>query len=518
MSTTTSQRRSAIWIGAGDRRSLLRRTAVLGGYALLVWTIAIVLFFPNGWLPIWLAGGATFLLSFDRRLGPLGAALFVVLALPVGRGSEVGLPRVLGDVPIRAHDLIPLVGVVMALPAVVRRFRHPGVISWESAVPIIAFGAVGLLALAMGLVADHALRDVIRDTRWWSLYGIGLVALLAGMPRSAALRAIVWGLTIYCSIVLIGLLMPMFHGGLKYGAYAYDPRLRLHYGQATFLLVAIAFVTHRFMRRPSTPTFALLALLSAGVGVTLTRTLIAGAIGVAVLTALWGAVELARRRSAADGRVARVVARRVVPAVLAVGIGVGVGFGTYLVGVQIWTPAWAYSAEQGGSGPSGSPTQSRPVRPSFDRLFEDTANAGVAAQAGGRLASYGLAFADTSTSPIVGHGIGQLARVPWAWGGFRAHTIGGQPGVDNAFLTIGLKAGAIGIAAFAAMVLWPLRIVTARRHLRRMRAWYVPAWLSMLGLMLIQSFSVSGYAPIALSILVVLPVMGLTRGATPRQT
>ncbi len=514
MSTTTTQRRSAIWIGAGDRRSLLRRIAVLGGYALLIWTIIIVLFLPNGWLPIVLAGGATLLLSFDRRLGPLGAALFLVLVLPVGRGSEVGLPRVLGDVPIRAHDLVPLVGVAMAIPAVVRRLRHPHLIRWDSAVPIITFGAVGVLALAIGFMADNALRDIIRDSRWWALYGIGLVALLAGMPRSAALRAIVWGLTIYCAIILIGLLMPMFHGGLKYGAYAYDPRLRLHYGQATFLLVAIAFVTERFMRRPSAPTFALLALLSAGVGVTLTRTLIAGAVAVAVLTAVWSVVALARRPAGGGETVARLVARRLAPAVLAVGIGIGGGFGAYLVGVQIWTPAWT-SVEDGAG--SGSPTQSRPVRPSFDRVFEDTANAGLGAQAGGRLASYGLAFADTSTSPLVGHGMGQLARVPWAWGGFRAHTVGGQPGVDNAFLTIGLKAGAIGIAAFAAMVLWPLRVVTSRRPLRRMRAWYVPAWLSMVGLMLIQSFSVSGYAPIALSILVVLPVLGLGRAATARQ-
>ena len=514
MSTTTSQRRAAIWIGARDRRSLIRRVAVLGGYALLVWTIIIVLFLPNGWLPIVLAGGATLLLSFDRRLGPLGAALFVVLVLPVGRGSEVGLPRILGDVPIRAHDLVPLVGVAMAIPAVARRLRHPGLIRWDSAVPIIAFGAVGVLALAIGLVTDNALRDIVRDSRWWALYGIGLVALLAGMPRSAVLRAIVWGLTIYCAIILIGLLMPMFHGGLKYGAYAYDPRLRLHYGQATFLLVAIAFVTERFMRRPSTPTVALLALLSAGVGVTLTRTLIAGAVAVGVLTAVWAVVAIARRPAGGGETVARVVARRLVPAVLAVGVGLGAGFGAYLIGVQIWTPAWT-TAEDGAG--SGSPTQSRPVRPSFDRVFEDTSNAGLEAQAGGRLASYGLAFADTSTSPLVGHGMGQLARVPWAWGGFRAHTVGGQPGVDNAFLTIGLKAGAIGIAAFAAMVLWPLRVVTSRRPLRRMRAWYVPAWLAMMGLMLIQSFSVSGYAPIALSILVVLPVLGLGRATTARQ-
>lgn len=508
MSTTTSprSRRTAIGIATGDRAELARRAAVIGGYGLLIWTLAIVLFYPNGWLPIWLAGGATALLSFDRRLGPIGAALLVMLAFPVGRGSEVGLPRVLGDVPVRAHDLVPLVGVVMAMPAVARRLRRPASIHWESLVPIGAFGAVGLVALVIGLLGDEAMRDIIRDARWWAFYGVGPLAILAGAPRPAILRGIAWGLTIYCAVLLIGLLMPMFHGGLKYGAYAYDPRLRLHYGQAVFLLVAVAIVTDRFVRRPAYPSFALLALLAAGIGVTLTRTLLAGVIGVAVLTAAWTTLEVARRTATGRRELARAIVWRGAPAVLAVGIGIGAGFGIYQAGTQIWTPDWAYSTEA--SGPSGSPTDSRPVRPSLGRIFEDSENAGFDAQAGGRLTSYALAFADTAEAPVLGHGMGALARVPWAWGGFRAYTVGSQPGVDNAFLTVGLKAGAIGIAAFAAMVLWPLRLVIARGHLRRMRTWYVPAWLAILGLMLIQSFAVSGYAPFTLAMLVMLPFLG----------
>jgi O-antigen ligase len=137
-------------------------------------------------------------------------------------------------------------------------------------------------------------------------------------------------------------------------------------------------------------------------------------------------------------------------------------------------------------------------------VFDDTESSGFGAQAGGRFTSYGLAFADTAESPVVGHGIGQPARIPWAWGGFRAYTAGSQPGVDNAYLTVGLKAGAIGIATFAAMMLWPLRQLMARR-LRRLRGWFVPAWLALLGLMLLQSFAVSGYAPFVLATLLVLP-------------
>lgn len=478
--------------------------AVVAGYGLLLAALTIVLFYPNGWAPVILAGAATALLSLDRKLGPLPAALFVMLTMPVGRGSEVGLPRVLGDVPIRAHDLVPVIGVALALPALVRRIRRPKAIRWAAIVPVAVFAAVGLLALAIGLLGDQTMRDVVRDARWWAFYGVGLVMVLSGSRRPAIKRAIVWGLTIYATVLLIGLLMPMFNGGLKYGAYAYDPRLRLHYGQAVFLLVATAIVADRFVRRPNGPAAAALVILAAGIGVTLTRTLLAGVLGVAVLVAVWAAFEMTRGH---DRRI-RAVALRAAPAVLAVGIGIGAGFGAYSFGITIWTPDWAYSDEA--STVSGQPSQERPARPSLERVFEDTENAGFEAQAGGRLTSYALAFGDVAESPMVGHGIGQQARIPWAWGGFRAHEAGSQPGVDNAYLTVGLKAGAIGIAAFAAMMLWPLRQLLAP-HRRRMRAWFVPAWLAILGLTLLQSFAVSGYAPFVLAALIVLPGLGSGR-------
>ncbi len=490
-----------------------RVLAVIAGYLLLLGTVAIVLFFPNGWLPVILAGGATLLLSFDRKLGPLPAGLFVMLVLPVGRGSEVGLPRIVGDVPIRAHDIVPLVAVALTLPAIARRLRTPSMIPWSSFVPVAVFSGVGLLALAIGFAGDQTMRDIVRDARWWAFYGIGLVALLAGTRRPAIMRAVIWGLTIYAAVLLIALLMPMFNGGLKYGAYAYDPRLRLHYGQAVFLLVAVAMVVDRFVRRPSISLGATIALLAAGVGVTLTRTLLAGVLGVGVMAAVWVALQVARGGAQTE---IRTLALRAALAVLAIGVGLGAGFGAYQAGIGIWTPAWAYSSD-GASGPSGAPSDTRPVRPSIGRVFEDTENAGFGAQAGGRFTSYGLAFAQAAESPIFGHGIGQPARIPWAWGGFRAYTAGSQPGVDNAYLTVGLKAGALGIAAFAVMVLWPLRQLMASGP-RRMRGWFVPAWLAILGLMLLQSFAVSGYAPFVLATLLVLPGLrsGRARSTVPR--
>ncbi len=492
---------------AASRQITPRAIGVVAGYGLLIWTVAVVLFYPNGWLPIWLAGGATALLSLDRKLGPIGAALLVMLAIPVGRGSEVGLPRIPGDIPLRAHDLVPIVGVLMAMPSIAGRLRHLRSVDWAPMVPIAAFAAVGLVALIIGLLGNAAIRDIVRDARWWALYGFGLVALLAGTRRSTILRAFAWGLTIYCAVLVIGLLMPMFHGGLKYGAYAYDPRLRLHYGQAVLLLVAVSFVCDRFVRRPALPSFALLTLLAAGIGVTLTRTLLSGVIAVAVLASAWTALELTKRTSTGRAALALAIVRRGGPAVLAVLIGISAGFGVYRAGVEIWTPGWAYSSE--GSGPVGSPTDTRPVRPSLGRVFEDSVNSGFAAQAGGRLSSYARAFADTAESPLLGHGMGALARVPWAWGGFRAYTVGSQPGVDNAYLTVGLKAGAVGIAAFAAMMLWPIGAAWRKRRLRR---WFVSAWLAILGLTLIQSFAVSGYIPLALSLLLILPALGARRG------
>jgi hypothetical protein len=248
--------------------------------------------------------------------------------------------------------------------------------------------------------------------------------------------------------------------------------------------------------------------LAAAIGVTLTRTLLAGAMGIGMVTAAWAAYDRARGSSAGTTATAAI---RAGSAVLGISLGIAAGFGVYQAGVNIWTPGWAYApVDDTASGPRGAPTEDRPVRPSLNRVFEETENAGLGAQAGGRLTSYAYAFADVAESPLIGHGMGQQARVPWAWGGFRARSEGNQPGVDNAFLTVGLKAGAIGIAAFAAMLLWPLRQM-ARPSSRRMRVWFVPAWVALLGLTLIQSYAVSGYAPFALSLLVVLPALGVRR-------
>lgn len=491
-----------------------RAAAVVAGYGFLLWTVVIVLFLPNGWLPVWTSAAATALLALDRRLGPLPAALLLLLAIPVGRGAEVGLPRLPGtDVPVRMHDAITLIGVGLALPALVRRLRRPRALAWGAAVPAAGFALAGLVALGVGVANDNAMRDIVRDARWWAFYAVAVVAVLAETSRPALMRALVLGLSIYAAIVLIGLLMPVFHGGLKWYAYSYDPRLRLHYGQAVFLLVAGALVTYRTVRAPSWSRLALLALLSAAIGVTLTRTLLAGMLGVTVVVAVLAARELGRPGGRLRSASLAAVARAALPSILAVVVGLAAGVATYSAGVNIWQPIGGSTMPTGRGSVPAEPPEHRPVLPSQNRILEDTASTGIAAQVGGRLTSYAYALTDMAESPLYGEGLGTLARVPWAWGGFRARTEGSQPGVDNAYLTVGLKAGAVGIAAFGAMVVWPLLLAWRRP---RLRTWFIPAWLALLGLTLIQSFAVSGYAPFALSLLIALPALDGRRAARPR--
>lgn len=481
---------------------VVRPLATVGGWLALLGTLFAVMALPNNFITVQLAALATLLLAFDRRLGPLPAAMLVMLAVPVGRGAEVGLPR-FGDYPYRPQDVAAIVGVALSLPGLVRGLRRPALLIGPAGLPLLVFAGIGLVALAIGVAGDNAFRDIVRDARWWSLYGVGLVALLAGVRRNAIVRALVWGMTLYAAVLVLAMLMPMLHGGLKWYAYSYDPRMRLHYGQAIFLLPALALMVRTSLSRPTPLRLATAAILAAAVGLTLTRTLLVGLGIVTVAVIAWTWWQWWRRGGGSALR--RRVAIRVAAAGLAVAVGVGAGFATYLAGTSIWAPADVVPVTGRGLTPSEAP-EDRPVRPSLDRLFASEGGSTVEAQAVGRLDSYVIAFSDSSQAPILGQGLGQQARVSWAWGGFRAIEENVQPGVDNAYLTVGLKTGGIGIAAFAVMVLWPLRWFLAAPR-RRMWSWYVPAWLGVLGLTLLQSFAVSGYAPFTLSLLIVLPVL-----------
>jgi hypothetical protein len=467
------------------------------GWAVLGATLAYVLFLPNGWIAVGLAAAATVLLALDPRLGPLPAAMLVMLAIPMGRGSEVGLPTIAGN-PVRPHDVAAVIGIVGGLAQALPRLGSRGrlLATRPIGVALLVFLGVGMLATAVGIGSDNALRDVVRDVRWWGLYVVGLLALLAGTPRPAVVRALMWGMTLYSALLVMGMLMPDFEGGLKIGAYAYDQRMRLHYGQAVFLVPAVAFAATRAIRG-SRQSLGAAMLLGAAAGLTLTRALMVEVVVLGTVAGTWAAYRRWGRswRSAlGSASVAAVVL-----------LGIGAGLGAYTAGIHIWAPP---PGSVGGSRNGPNP-DSRPVINSIDRITGQEGS-DLAAQAGGRLLSYADAFIESSDSPVLGHGMGELAKIGWAWGGYRTSTVGSQPGVDDAYLTAALKAGGLGVAALAALLLWPLRQFLGRMR-ERTWTWLLPAWIGLLGLTLIESFAVSGYAPYAFSLMVVLPSLSARR-------
>jgi len=130
---------------------------------------------------------------------------------------------------------------------------------------------------------------------------------------------------------------------------------------------------------------------------------------------------------------------------------------------------------------------------------------------GGRFASYLNAARAITRSPLAGGGMGQLVQVAFAYNNVRAYTRGYQPGVDNAYLTVALKAGAIGVASLAALLLLPVLAFlrrASRTHVRRHVHWYLPGWLGLLALTMTQSFAVSSYAPLGVAMLASLPFLG----------
>ncbi|MGI8998115.1 MAG: hypothetical protein ACR2GO_00165, partial [Candidatus Limnocylindria bacterium] len=506
MSAIQQRRRASISgrAQAGNRGRDWRKIAVGAGYVGLLISLATLLITFSGWLLVILAGVSTALLSVDRRLGPLPAAMLVMLALPVGRGAEVGL-ALIGDVPIRPHDAAALVGAALVLPGALAAVRRPARLLNPMSIPFTVFLLVGVAALVLGMLDANALRDVVRDTRWWSLYAIGLLAILTRTTPDGIVRALVWGMTLYATVILTAMLLPAFPAGLKLGAYLYDDRMRLHYGQAILLLPLASFAATRALRRPI-PWVAVLGLAAAAASITLTRALMAAVVGVVVLAVVWSLLRAHRARRSERSRPAtvRTFGPRVAAVLLALAVGLGGGVGAYTSGIRIWI----------GTDSNGDvgPTTDRPVVDASERIGGQEGS-DLGSQAIGRLPSYARAFVETSGSPLLGNGIGQLTFVSWTRGEYAGHTRNAQPGVDNAFLTVGLKAGALGIAAFAVLVLWPLRQFLAVPR-RRLWAWYLPAWLGILGLSLIESFAVSGYTPFTLSMLIALPLLDRNRRAS----
>jgi hypothetical protein len=452
------------------------------GAACLTLALALVVAMPPSWLPILLGALATLGLAQSRRLGWFGAGLLVLIAIPYGRGADVA-PILAGGIPVRPHDAVLAVAIAGSLTTV-RRWRvAPDTF-------VIAVGVwllVGLVAMAIGLESGNALRDVLRDARWWGLYVVGALAILAGARRDQVLRGLLLGATVLALVVVVATVLPPFAQGMKAMVLDYDRgTLRMQFGNSVLLLVATAYAVSRAATAPSILRVGWVALLAAGQTLSLTRTsiLVTVAVVLAVLAFELGARARGRRWAIA-------LRSALMVGVLVAGIASGVALN--MLGRVTATGAV--------NGPGEDPIG----RITFSDEQSDISSVVNSVGSGGRLGTYLNALEEIEVSPVIGRGFGALVDVPFAYDPTRAHTIGRQPGVDNAFLTAALKGGAVAAAAFIAMLLLPLLRVVKQRSLR---TWYVPASLGVGVLMMTQSFAVSSYGPFAVALVASLPFVG----------
>ena len=483
---------------ASGRRAGL--PSVIGAVA-LAFAIGSIILFPVTYATVALAAAAVVGLSFDRRLGPIPAAVLVVLALPYDRAANNELPRLAG-IPVRPHDVAILVGLALMLPALRganwRGLRTP------QALAILAFLLVGVAALVIGYLGDQAPRDILRDARWWALYGGGLAAIVLGVRAPAIARAMLVGGTVFAVAAILVAALPAFEGGLKLKSLEFDRGLlRMQFGNTTMLLIPIAAAVVASVRRPSGRYLLWLGVLIVAGVLSLTRTYILVAAGVVVLATI-AAVLDARMRPpralTATGVLAPGLAA-LCAAVLAVGLAFLALSVTNFRVALIPDSSGGQVIEASGEDP-------------LERLLFQNEESGLSALGGGRFETYRKAAAVISEAPIIGSGLGTLMEASYSFGGEEFDTPGFLPNVDNAWLTVGMKAGLIGIAVFGVMLLSGL--IGALRGRRWLRVWLVPAMLGLGVLTLTQSFATTGYGPFVLGLLIVLPVLGYTDRSAAR--
>lgn len=444
---------------------------------------------PPSWITVILAGVATLLLALDRRLGWLPAGLVALIALPYGRGADV-LSLSIEGWPVRPPDAVigvALIGALTQLPqgwrANIR--RQPVLLG-----AFLAFAGLGLIALIIGLNESHEFRHIVRDGRFWGLYLVGALALLTGVRRAAVVRALLLGGAIFSIVVFAIVLLPIFEGGLKAQALVYDRgTLRMQYGNSVYLLPIVAICATSLLRRFSPATMSLLVLALAALVLSLTRMSIAAA-GVVVAAAVVLAFWHARPAFLQPQLVGRVLT-------LAAVCAVGTGLAVLLIVSQ--------PRVSDRPGPAGEDPLARLLGRSEQSSIEE-----IATSSTGRLASYWEAWAIIRQAPLLGAGMGKLVPVEFAYSPARAHVVGMQPGVDNAYLTFGVKAGLVGMATIAVLLLWPL-FVLYRGASSRIRPWFIAGWVGILLLTMTQSFAAARYGPFGLTLLIVLPSLQWVR-------
>jgi O-antigen ligase len=238
---------------------------------------------------------------------------------------------------------------------------------------------------------------------------------------------------------------------------------------------------------------AWLVLLFVAVALSLTRTSILASLGVLVLIV---AVAWWDRRRAGQLRLPRLVRDGALLVAIAVPALVG--------GIALNVVSTPSTIEPGGGGGGGT------GQAVIDRVVFDDVS-GAQSIGGGRFTSYRKAIELISQSPVIGLGMGALTPVAFAYDETRAYTIGQAAGVDNAYLTVGLKAGIIAMILFAGLILaafWAVATGPVRR-----RRWLLPGLAGIAVLTITQSFATSLYGPAILAALLVLPALPTLRSA-----
>lgn len=485
--------------GLPTRRSV-RGTA---GIVALVGAAGVTIVSGTTPVSILLAGIAVVLLAGHPTLGPLGAAAVVILTLPFDRAANGYLPRIAG-IPVRPQDLAVLIGLGLCLPSV--RFRRPraGVGAWL----LVAFVAIGIVALVGGFVGGNVSRDILRDARWWFLYGSGLVLLfLPPSARAQVVRGVLLGALGFAVVVVITSVLPAVPGGLRARAEEFDfGLLRLQYGNSVFLLFLLARGTSDWIRG-HTAAIAPLALASLAVMLSLTRTLMIVSAAVVVLVVLaslaaghvrGGAV----RRRLSLARIGAAVAVVPLSLVMALAINIGTGRPAPVTNEPSSSPA---VASQEPSSPALTPKPAKPAgEDPFGRITFENDESGWGVISGGRLKAYGRALEVIGANPLGGSGMGATVVADYAFGGETFATPGRLPNVDNAYLTAGMKGGLPAMAILGLLLAWPA--LRGLRYLRGRiaRIWWLPAWIGILVLTMTQSFATTGYGPFLLGMLVVI--------------
>jgi hypothetical protein len=446
--------------------------AVMVGAVAMLASVALTIGAPP---TLWSAGlgvVAVVGLARDPRLGVLGAAMLAVLTIPHGRAADNHLPMVAG-IPLRFQDGVILAAASQSIP----RLR------WPDLQPVVvrlalAWLAVGVVAAGIGVADGHAVRDIARDARWWLLVAFLPLAFWTQARRQTLLRGFLAGTTVYAALIVATAVLPPYDGGLK--AREYDAGLlRLQFNNAPFVLAAAAWVAHDLVRRPTIRCGAWFALLAAAVLVSLTRAsllafvaVLAVVVVVAAAAMLGATLRVRVRRAAA---IATLLAALALPGVATL----------------------ALTASPPEAGPAAA------VHP-FERLLFRDPTAAVESIARGRGTAYAEAARLIAGRPLVGQGMGALIDVDWSPPGSRPATPGKQPGVDNAWLTVAVKAGLVGAVVYGLLLAWPL--VEARRRRRdRHRVRLAPAWLGILALTMTQAFATVGYGPLVIALLVAVP-------------